>query len=149
MSKGKGRRREGHPARQSGAQPAAQSGSRRRTQAVEVAVFQVEGYSGPTPHQSTISGYQAAIPNGGERLMTLVEKEQQHRHLMDRRELRADFIVYMSGSIFGFLLALAVIIVGYKLVQDGHDVAGYATLLAGASGLIGSVVVGARRASSG
>lgn len=77
--------------------------------------------------------------------MALVERQADHRHLMDKRELRANLLAHVLGVVLSFTLALAVMYMGYKLVQHDHELAGYTALLAGASGIIGSVYKSIRK----
>lgn len=110
-------------------------------------MFEFEEYRGPTPHHSTIAGYQQAIPRGGERLMDLVESEAKHRHKMELRTINGSIAAHILGQVLGFILAAGIIGVGGFLVNEDHDIAGYTALLAGASGLVATVVNTVRKSS--
>lgn len=145
MARGKGRNRpQGHPARRG--QGVARPPAPQQQQVVthETIAFEIEGYRGPVPPPALIDGYQAAIPNGGERVLALAEREAEHRHSMDRRQFRWSVVVHILGQLLAFALAAGVIAVGAWLIHDGKDIAGYATLLVGAASLIAAVIRGVR-----
>ncbi len=88
-----------------------------------------------------VERYQTVIPSGGERLLAMAEDESRHRRDMERRQLRASVATHALGQVLGFILALAVILAGVWLIDRDHSLAGFATLLVGAAGLIRAVVV--------
>src|SRR4051812_26805834 len=45
-------------------------------------------HSGPLPRPADLEAYGRVIPNGAERLMSLVEREQAHRFTIDAQQLR-------------------------------------------------------------
>src|SRR4051795_7399730 len=65
------------------------------------AIFEWEGYRGPTPPPALIEGYQRAIPHGGERVMELAESEVQHRHEMERDQLKKSYRAHLIGQAGG------------------------------------------------
>lgn len=44
-----------------------------------------QSYSGPLPPASELKRYNEACPNAAERIISLAEKEQQHRHDIENR----------------------------------------------------------------
>jgi uncharacterized membrane protein len=128
---------------------AVKAAAQRITEGVqETVVFELEGYRGPVPHPDLLKGFEEAVPNGAHRVLAMSEKEQTHRHQMDRAELRASVATHVLGQLLAFVLALLIIAAGAYLIHEDKDVAGYATLLTGAAGLIGTVVVNVRRGRS-
>lgn len=72
----------------------------------QVVVTQSQITSSPVPPAELLEGYNAAIPNGAERLFSLVEAQSAHRQkietvIVDAQAKRSD-----RGQIFAFLLAL-------------------------------------------
>ena len=62
--------------------------------------------SGPVPPAELLEGYNRAIPNGADRLFTLVEEQSSHRQkiellVVERQASRSD-----RGQIFGVALAI-------------------------------------------
>lgn len=46
------------------------------------------GWAGPLPPPGALAQFNEIIPNGAERIMAMTEKEQAHRHKMDREGRR-------------------------------------------------------------
>jgi uncharacterized membrane protein len=74
-------------------------------------------HSGPLPDGETLSTYAKLIPNGADRVMSLVEAQTAHRH---RRE-SADARQAMRGHWMAYSLALLLSAAGFYLGLLGHD----------------------------
>lgn len=72
--------------------------------------------------------------------MAMAERERDHRHAMENKELNISLI----GLIFGFIVALVALVAGAVLVYFGHSWAG--TIIVGIDlvGLAGLFVLGSR-----
>lgn len=100
-------------------------------------------YQGPLPDPATFASYEQTTRGAGERILTMAEKEQKHRHEMERRmtEAYATDICQERREIgraqwMAWTLAFGVITIGGFLVYAGHSFVG--TLLTGGT-LIGIV----------
>jgi uncharacterized membrane protein len=69
------------------------------------------------PDAETLSVYAKLIPNGADRVMTLVEHETAHRH----REESADTRHVARGHWMSFIVTLALASGGICLGLSGHD----------------------------
>ncbi|GHT86243.1 hypothetical protein FACS1894137_11540 [Spirochaetia bacterium] len=49
-------------------------------------------YSGPLPTSTEFAGYDKALPGAAERLLSMVEKEAEHRHESEREVITNLFI---------------------------------------------------------
>ncbi len=47
-----------------------------------------ESFSGPIPHPKILQGYQELLPSAPERILSMAEKEQQHRIEMEKEMLK-------------------------------------------------------------
>ena len=74
-------------------------------------------HSGPLPDGETLSIYAKLIPNGADRVMSLVEAQTAHRH---RRE-SADSRQAIRGHWMAYSLALLLSGAGFYLGLRGHD----------------------------
>lgn len=74
-------------------------------------------HSTPLPDAETLSVYANLIPNGADRVMTLVEQETEHRH---RRE-SADTQHMARGHWMSFIVTLGLASGGIWLGLWGHD----------------------------
>jgi uncharacterized membrane protein len=65
-------------------------------------VSQRVSYSGPLPTASEFAAYDKALPGTAERLLSMVEKESEHRHESDRKALS----IFNLGQTFSFILSI-------------------------------------------
>lgn len=67
-------------------------------------------WSGPLPPPAALEHFNSIIPNGADRIMTLVEKEQEHRIAHETTALRAQITDFRTGMVLGAILALLCIV---------------------------------------
>ncbi len=89
--------------------------------------IEISQTSGPIPSASELERYQNLYPRAAEIIFTEMEKEQSHRHLLEKRDSGRD----SKGQIFAFILALFVFSIGGFLVYSGSPTAG--TIICGAN----------------
>lgn len=63
-------------------------------------------YQGPVPPAEFLQAYSVAIPNGGERLFSMIEAESLHVRDQERTMLNAQVSLLRRGQIFAFVIAL-------------------------------------------
>ena len=73
-------------------------------------------HSSPLPDAETLGAYAKLVPNGADRVMTLIERQTAQRH---RRE-SADFHQAVRGHWMAYTLALALSGAGLYLGLQGH-----------------------------
>lgn len=99
-----------------------------REQRELVATFQrVEFRSGPVPSAEELEHYNSVLPGGADRIFTMAEKEQSHRHKMDREDAGSA----TRGQWMGFSIAMILIVCGTWLIAIGGVIEG--SLMAGGS----------------
>lgn len=88
-------------------------------------------YSGPLPPASELEKYDHVLPGLAERIISLTEKEQIHRHAIETEAVRAETLDMEKarleariGQIFAFAIALLAIGGGIYCTITGHPVAG-------------------------
>ena len=59
-------------------------------------------YSAPLPPASEFAGYDATLPGAGDRILSLVEKEMQHRHQAENKLIK----IAGRGQIFGLIVSV-------------------------------------------
>ncbi|MEO2070789.1 MAG: DUF2335 domain-containing protein [Zunongwangia sp.] len=80
-------------------------------------------YSGPLPDGENIRIYNEVIPNGGDRLMSTVEKQLDHRIDMENKGLSRSFNQSSTGQWMGFAIAIVFGIIAWDLAKSGFTVA--------------------------
>jgi len=98
-------------------------------------------HSTPLPDAETLNAYARVIPNGAERIMSLIEREAAHRHRQDLDETRH----IARGHWMAYSLALALSCAGVYLGAMGHDLLA-ATLFMTTIGAVVTTLVADRKA---
>ncbi len=110
----------------------------RQNSPVAAAAFQ-----GPIPPPSILRGYDDIIQDGAERIMTMAEDEQDHRHDLEKRQVG----LFERGQWFAFILGMVTIVCGTYLIATGHDVTGFGALLIGLGSIVSSLLFGNQTSS--
>ncbi len=99
-------------------------------------------HAGPLPSPDTLHQYNEILPGAADRVVAMAEREQEHRHAVERSMVRIYARNTMGGLIAGTLIGLVAIVGGaYGMVQ-GADLGGAGVALGGLAALAGVYVVG-------
>lgn len=90
-------------------------------------------HEGPIPPPEYIEQYNRHIPNGADRIMTMAEKQADHRREMERIIVTGQQKQSSRGQIFGLLIGIFGLGVGAVVTLKGHDYVG--------GGIAGATVV--------
>ena len=82
-----------------------------------------KSYSGPLPDGENIKIYNEVIPNGGDRLMSTVEKQLDHRIGIEKNGVRRSFNQSSTGQWMGFFIAIIFGFIAWDLAKSGFTVA--------------------------
>ena len=93
-------------------------------------------YSGPIPHPDLLGKFNEILPDAAERIFTMAEKEQDHRHSIENKVIEGDVKRSYRGLIFGFIITLLFCIGGIYLVATGRDLSGFAAMCTPLAGLV-------------
>lgn len=99
-------------------------------------------YSGPIPPADELAKYGQIIPNGPDRIVTMAEDQQKHRHKQEDRVIRGNVRSQTLGTIFGFIFGMTGMILGYLLVSNGKDASGLTALIGSMVALIVAFIRG-------
>ncbi len=107
-------------------------------------VARVQGtvFQGPLPPPEILAGYDSVLPGAADRIITMAEKNQEHRHRLEAKVIPAGIKSERLGQILGFVLYLATIASGTYLVGQGRDTAGIVEMLASTTVFAGIYVKG-------
>ena len=143
------------PAGASGTEPAQErdggvetGASKAPTQGVRSAAMRAEFFSGPIPPPELLREYNKLIPNGAERILAMAERQEAHRHELEKAIVRAEIQQGRLGLILGFVVVMTMGIGGMLLIWHGDNVNGLAIVLSSLVGLVGSFVYSAKRKRS-
>ncbi|MDI9364060.1 MAG: DUF2335 domain-containing protein [Flavobacterium sp.] len=83
-----------------------------------------ETFRSPLPPPDFLIGYNEALPNGADRIVSLIEQQSRHRMERERTVMDEEIRQSKSGQLYGFIIAMAFLIVSGFLIYSGHDVSG-------------------------
>ena len=86
--------------------------------------FEAASWAGPLPPPGALRSFEEVIPGSAERILTMAEKQMDHRILVERKIISGDYIQSYLGIAAGFLLSVMIILGGIYLIIQGHDWAG-------------------------
>ncbi len=100
-----------------------------------VQILAASQFRGPLPPPEMLAQYNEALPDGADRIVTMAEKQADHRRRVESR-----------GQIFGFSIAMTAILGGIGLIADGRSAEGLVPLVGALVGLVGVLGYGEYRA---
>lgn len=92
------------PHNQRGPHPGQQSDPQQLSQ--RTVVTSATGWSGPLPPPEALDRFNAIIPNGADRIVTMAEKEQAHRIQMEMEGQRATVSEAKRGQFLGAVVSI-------------------------------------------
>jgi len=110
-------------------------------------VEQYETYHGPLPHPAHLAGYENVLNGAANRIIGMAEKEQIHRHGLERRVLKWGVFGEVLGQISGLLVSFGFIAGAVYCAYVGVWEIGVAMVGAGAGGIISALVQGVKKSS--
>lgn len=101
-----------------------------------IAQITASRFSGPVPPPAVLGQYEEILPGSAERILSMAESEQSHRHDYDNGLLG----LFTRGQWFAFILGLAAIGAGTYLLSIGRDLGGFASLILGLGPIIAALL---------
>lgn len=92
----------------------------------------------PTPHE--LREYEEIHPGFTDRILTLTERETEHRIQEERVQNRATVEIAKRGQSYAFIVVMTLVAGGIAAILTGHSVAGFAGLITAAVALVGAFV---------
>jgi len=102
-------------------------------------------YSGPIPPAEQLIKYNDAVPNAAERILSMAEKQSEHRRNLETKALNGNSNRASAGLGFAFVLSAATLASSVYVILQGHDVAGGALFSGTLVSLVGSFVYGSNQ----
>lgn len=98
-------------------------------------VTRVQGVSfqGPLPPPEILRQYGEVVPNGAERIMSMAERNQEHRHGLEKEVITKGVRNESRGQWLGFILFILLIAAGTYLLATGKRIEGLSTLVLNAT----------------
>ncbi|WP_409523323.1 DUF2335 domain-containing protein [Nitrincola sp. MINF-07-Sa-05] len=88
-------------------------------------------YSGPIPPPRMLEHYESVQPGFADRIVSMAEKEQSHRHQLESRGVEGAVRKDARGQHYALITSVLLIVSCVFLIYTGHEVSG--SILAGGS----------------
>lgn len=108
-----------------------------RSQLVQI---RSEFFSGPLPHPELLQGYEDTCPGAAERILSMAEKQADHRRAMETRNHTQGANRERLGMVLGFVVAMSAIWGGVYLIRSGFQAEGLTSIILALAGLVGVFV---------
>lgn len=102
----------------------------------------ITAHRGPLPQWEDLEKYGQIIPNGADRIMSMAEKQQDHRQALETKAINEQLTQSKRGQTFGLLIGLTAIIGGVACILLGHEWSGAFLGGGGLTGLVSVFVIG-------
>lgn len=86
------------------------------------ACIRQETFSGPLPPPDMMRSYGDIIPDAPQRILTMAEKQTQHRIECEKAIVDTSKRESILGLVFGFIIAILTLAAAVYLGMNGHDV---------------------------
>ena len=87
-----------------------------------VVVAKSEFYAGPIPDPETLARYEEILPGAAERILKMAEYQSAHRRKIEDEVIKSSIENSKRGQIFGVIIALTAIILGFVLILLDKEV---------------------------
>ncbi|HAF2502209.1 TPA: DUF2335 domain-containing protein [Salmonella enterica] len=107
-----------------------------------------QSFSGPLPPPDVIRGYDQILPGGAERIFSMAEKEQAHRHKMDSTAVNGAIRKDKRGQWMGFSIAITILAIASVFAWRGNTAFAGALIAIDLIGFVSVFVLGRRASKS-
>ena len=73
-------------------------------------MMEQSSYSGPLPKPSDFAAYKETLPSAPERIMTMAEEEQTHRHTLEKQIVATFLGVQGHDTLAGAIIAITAVL---------------------------------------
>jgi uncharacterized membrane protein len=105
-------------------------------------------HQGPLPPPEDLQRYDQVMPGLADRIVSMAEREQMHRHAMQEVSVRGGLDIAKRGQLLGFAIAIIVLGVALALVLLGHETAGTVIASVDLASLAAVFAVGRQQAAA-
>jgi uncharacterized membrane protein len=124
---------------------------------VEFGHIRSQSFSGPLPPPELLGRYDSLCPGSADRIITVAEKESEHRRSIEQALVRSDIEQEVRdshearrGQVCALIITLAAIVAGSFTALHGHEIAGSIIGVGGIGGIVTSFLIGqVRRRQNG
>lgn len=97
------------------------------------------------PDPEFLEKYEKILPGSADRILSIIEKQIQHRQDLQNKKLRKHHIETRLGQILGFIIGIFAISAGSYTALQGAEIPGGFIGTAGVVGLVAVFVIGSNK----
>lgn len=105
------------------------------------------GWAGPYPPPDLLRGYEHVLPGAADRIIRMAERQQEHRHHLEKTTVEGASRRSWWGLWLGFVISVVLLALGTVIILTGHQWAGAAIMGVDVVALAGVFVYGQRQQS--
>jgi uncharacterized membrane protein len=94
-------------------------------------------FQGPLPPPEILARYNDVVPGCADRIISMAERQQSHRHNLERKVVFGGITSERFGQVLAFILYLSTLYFGTQLVLAGREAIGVGEMLVMTSTFIG------------
>ncbi|MGE5559138.1 MAG: DUF2335 domain-containing protein [Bacillota bacterium] len=102
-------------------------------------------FEGPIPPPEFLAKYDDICPGFANRILTMAEKQSDHRQYIEKIIVKSDSRDSILGIICGYLIGTTAIVSGAIVIALGQPWSGAVLSVSGVAGLVGVFIYGTRR----
>lgn len=116
----------------------------------KVVMEMIQGeFSGPIPPPNIIEGYEKVLPGSADRIISMAERQSEHRQKMEQKMINAESRDSLLGVVFAFILGIgcivAAVIMVFLVPQNAGAIAGSLLGVTGIGSITSSFISSTRR----
>ena len=101
-------------------------------------------FPGPYPPPEILQAFNLAVPNGGERVMTMAEKQSAHRQEIEKTVINSNAFVQKIGVVAAFVITLTALALGFIPTLYEKNALGFILMIGSIGSLVGTFIYGRR-----
>jgi uncharacterized membrane protein len=115
------------------------------TEEKSIALHQAEvsvEFSGPLPPPQALKAYDMVVPGAAERIISMAERQQAHRHGLEKIVIQGDTQRAFWGLVAGTVFAFGSLGAGTYLISNGREASGVALVGTTLVSVVGTFIYG-------
>ena len=104
--------------------------------------IRAQHFQGPIPPPDTLAKYEEIIPGAAERILSMAEKQGNHRRNLETKVIAKDSGRASRGQIFAFIISMTIIIGGFVMIWQGKSLEGMSSIIGAITALVGVFIYG-------
>ena len=104
--------------------------------------IRAQHFQGPIPPPNILSRYEEIVPGAAERIISMAEKQGEHRRNLEVKVIDKDSGRASRGQVFAFIIAMTIIIGGFTMIWKGKNLEGMTSIITAVTALVGIFIYG-------